>query len=255
MSDETTADSAASEATHGKQRNPVERVIVWGAIAVLFVVVLIEARAQYGYSQSLAAIQAAVEDPEEARVTRNQVLAMMAFGPAERAGEQTELVDQRVYSWLSLFKSGQFEITVDFSNDEEAQLLTFATAEAPEPEITDIGSSEGDVAEFDGDYDDGGEYLGGGGFPGGSGGGGFPGGGGFEPPADPLVAVLDADGDGEISTEEMEAAPDVLKTLDANSDGDLDLDEFASDIFGGRGGAGGGQPSESDRPQRPPLDE
>ena len=60
----------------------------------------------------------------------------------------------------------------------------------------------------------------------------------------PLLAALDANRDGVISSDEIEQAPTALKTLDKNSDGQLTADEFRP-AFGGR--RGGERPS-----QRPP---
>jgi Ca2+-binding EF-hand superfamily protein len=74
---------------------------------------------------------------------------------------------------------------------------------------------------------------------------GFPGGG--MPPL-PILKALDADGDGEISKEEIENASKALAALDKNSDGKLSRDEilpnFAGGGFPGRPGAEGrpGQP-------------
>jgi len=48
---------------------------------------------------------------------------------------------------------------------------------------------------------------------------------GFPPPS-PLMDVLDADRDGELSAEEIANAPQVLKKLDKNGDGKLDRDEL-----------------------------
>lgn len=248
-------DTPAEETTQARKRNPLERIVVWGAIGILLLVVLVEARAQYGYSQSLEAIRSAMDDPEEAQVSLEDVRGMMAFAPSERDGEHTSLVNKRVFSWPSIFKSGQFEITVDVSNDEESQVLTFATAGAPEEKF-----EYNDFVDPNPDFGMGG---GGGGNDDDGGAGGYPGGGGsFEPPRDPLAEKIDANGDGEISAEEIEAAAAVLETLDTNADGELTLDEFAP---GGRGrggrpgGFGGGDAgpgeSESTRPRRPQLDD
>lgn len=45
-------------------------------------------------------------------------------------------------------------------------------------------------------------------------------------PPPPLIAALDADKDGIISAEELEAAPESLKALDENGDGELSPEEF-----------------------------
>ena len=42
---------------------------------------------------------------------------------------------------------------------------------------------------------------------------------------DPILAALDTNGDGEISADEIAAAPTTLKKLDANGDGQLSADE------------------------------
>lgn len=57
-------------------------------------------------------------------------------------------------------------------------------------------------------------------------------------PAVPVMQAIDADGDGEISTKEIENAAVALKTLDKNKDGKLS-DEELRPTFGGPGGFGG----------------
>ena len=57
------------------------------------------------------------------------------------------------------------------------------------------------------------------------------------------MAALDADGNGEISAEEIKGAVAALKKLDKNKDGKLTEDElrpsFGGSRSGGRGGRGG----------------
>ncbi len=76
-----------------------------------------------------------------------------------------------------------------------------------------------------------------------SGGGGRPpgGGGGGGPRPDPLLSVLDTNGDGYLDAEELKDAENRLKTLDRNGDGHLDRDEATGRPPGGgnRGGGGG----------------
>ncbi|MBI2479857.1 MAG: hypothetical protein HYV60_14855 [Planctomycetia bacterium] len=92
---------------------------------------------------------------------------------------------------------------------------------------------------------------GGGRGPGGPGAGRGPGGpDGFRPPAHPLEEALDADGDHQLSAQEIENAVAALKTLDRNEDGKLSDDELRP-RFGGRPGGpdGGGRPDGAGRPE------
>ncbi len=63
-------------------------------------------------------------------------------------------------------------------------------------------------------------------------------GGQFLPPIDPLTQKLDANGDGELSADEVAKAPEVLKTLDLNKDGQLTFEELMPGFPGGRPGFG-----------------
>ncbi len=58
----------------------------------------------------------------------------------------------------------------------------------------------------------------------------------------PLLAALDADGDGTISATEIDQAAQSLKTLDKNGDGSLTIDELRPN-FSAMGGRPGGGPS------------
>ncbi len=64
-------------------------------------------------------------------------------------------------------------------------------------------------------------------------------------PAPPLMAALDTDRDGTISSDELEAAPESLKTLDENGDGELSEDEL-------RPAPPEGPPPHGERPHGPP---
>ena len=79
-------------------------------------------------------------------------------------------------------------------------------------------------------------------------------------PKPPLVAALDANGDGEIDATEISNAPAALKSLDKNSDGKLTLDELRpprpeggmggpgmENRQGGPGGPGGKRPRPDDQ--------
>ena len=95
---------------------------------------------------------------------------------------------------------------------------------------------------------------------GGSGQGGFPGGPGGQPPRNPLATVLDTDGDGVISANELKNASKALSQLDRNRDGKITRDEMyprQSDNQGGRddfrrpGGPGQGGRDDFRRPGGP----
>jgi hypothetical protein len=64
-------------------------------------------------------------------------------------------------------------------------------------------------------------------------------------PAPPLMAALDTDHDGTLSSEELEAAPESLKALDENGDGELSEDEL-------RPAPPEGAPPHGERPHGPP---
>ena len=55
----------------------------------------------------------------------------------------------------------------------------------------------------------------------------------------PVISALDADSDGEISSDEIENAVAALKKLDKNGDGKLTRDEIRPDFGRGRGGPEG----------------
>ena len=63
-------------------------------------------------------------------------------------------------------------------------------------------------------------------------------------PPFPVMMVLDADGNGEISADEINNATAALKKLDRNRNGKLDADELRPSFGGGPpgGGFGGGPP-------------
>ena len=78
----------------------------------------------------------------------------------------------------------------------------------------------------------------------GPGGPGGPGG----PPPNPILEALDANGDREISAEEIKNAAAALAKLDKNSDGKLTFDELRPQFARGRGGPGRGGPGAGPRP-------
>ena len=256
------AEPVVNEPSDKPPRNPVERVIVWGLIGVLLVVMGIEARAQRGYAMSLDAFQTAFSDAEEVQVSLAEARNLMALGPTEVKAPKEHgsyhYYDYYRFSWPSLFKGGDYEITLKVTANEELNVISFSTPAAPEPAwMNESIPATVDASSALG----GGGYSPGGGFPGG--GAGRSGGRGFQPPPNPLVTKLDIDGDGELSADEIEGSPAVLQSLDANGDGELTSEEFDPEGLGRRGGgfeqggfgAGGEGDSGSSRPRRPEIEE
>jgi Ca2+-binding EF-hand superfamily protein len=64
------------------------------------------------------------------------------------------------------------------------------------------------------------------------------------PPLDPISQLLDANGDGELSAEEMARAPEALKKLDRNKDGRLTGEEIFPRPPGGLGPMGPNRPEQ-----------
>ena len=256
------AEATVNEPTDKPSRNPVERVIVWGLIGLLLVVVAIEARAQRGYAMSLDAVQSAFADNEEVQLQLADARKLMTLSQAEvKDADSSGIMDYYRFSWLSLFKSGEYEITLRVSKDNSEEVISFATPAAPDLALamTDPAPSEDEMSEME-DYSGEG-YPGGGEFPGG---GNSFGGGRYQPPPNPLVTHLDSDGDNELSAEEIEGSPAVLLALDANGDGELTREEFDPEGFGRGGGFGSGgfgsggageNESDSGRPRRPEIEE
>jgi predicted O-methyltransferase YrrM len=79
-------------------------------------------------------------------------------------------------------------------------------------------------------------------------------GGRFQPPPSPLVEVLDANHDGEISAEEVQNASEALRKLDKNQDGKLTLAELRPQ-WPREGERRGQRRPEGDAPDGPPPSE
>lgn len=239
MSDESSSDAAPVAAT--RQRSTLEKITVWGGIGILLILLGIEARAQQGYQQTMLALQAAFDDTEREFVTLEQAKTMMQFAPAESGPVIDQGNEVFEYSWVSVFKPGKYLITLRTVPKEEHRIVGFGTADSPEERIRlripvdqlieedpsmleGMGSPEGEIGT------EGARRQ-------------------FQPPPDPLIAVLDADADGEVSAEELEQAATVLGQLDKDQSGTVTVDEILPEGFGRRRGGEEGSPGEP--PQRP----
>jgi hypothetical protein len=78
--------------------------------------------------------------------------------------------------------------------------------------------------------------------------------GGGRPPVDPLMAALDANGDGELDATEIANASATLKTLDKNGDGKLTADELMPPPPGGTNRFGHTPPWGANHPVSPLME-
>lgn len=74
----------------------------------------------------------------------------------------------------------------------------------------------------------------------------------IRPPVLPIIAALDANGDGVLDAEEIAKAPTALKKLDKDGDGKLVGDEYRPPRFAGPGGPGGPEGPPAGGPGGPP---
>ena len=208
-------------------RNPIERFGVWGGIGLLLLVVLMEYRAKQGYAKTLEALNTTTEkaEKEDVETTLAAARELFALSPRMSGPVQDGSVDRYTCSWFSLFKSGSYEITLVASRDKEPILLEFTTPTPPdEPapikQPESVTSSEGITPS-----------RGGGMGMGGPGMGGPPGGGmgmgGGTPRPNPVREAIDGDASGDLSADEIAAAPTALTKLDKDADGGLSAEEMS----------------------------
>jgi hypothetical protein len=128
----TQADSAPEKKTSEKKssskksRNPVERAIVWGLIAIAAVVAVIEFRAKRGYDSSLAYIQQRVDEynsagdaedvpPLKLSEVKQHLSGGPSFGELKKPPVGASTLSLK---WLSLFKRYELILVVNKGTDE-----------------------------------------------------------------------------------------------------------------------------------------
>jgi hypothetical protein len=205
-------------------------VLVWGGIVVLLVLVGLQARARFGYTMTLNALQDRIaqdEGPDPRPLLVSEIDQHLVGWPSQSRTEQGPHRSAILLSWRGLTSS--YEITLPFDHSEEQPaVIGLETKDAP--------TIEEEIAAQEAAAPTGGTPGGTpGGMPGamhgpgmhGAPGGGPPGPGGPGAGRDPMAN--DADGDGKLNREE---APGRLQenfdAADADGDGFLVLEEITA---------------------------
>ena len=120
-----------------KRRNPVERAIVWGLIAILVVAVAWEGWGRFGYSRTLSkwqnAIAAAEQAPDSQGLTLAQAEELITGSPEKSLDEGAFGQQTLTYRWNSLF-GREYAILVSLTNGDPQEIVGLETAGAPPEE-------------------------------------------------------------------------------------------------------------------------
>lgn len=209
-------------------RSPVERMLVWGGIIVLLVLVGIQARARLGYTMTLNALQDRIaedEGPNPRTFPAKDVDQYLVGWPKQTRQEAGKDSGTIQLSWRGLTTSYEIRVHYDSLPGEPESLVTsLETKDAPtvEQQVADAMEEAGPTGTPSMPPSG---MMGGappGGPPGMHGAGGPPGGG-----RDPMAN--DADGDGKLSREEAQGRlQENFDAADTDSDGLLTLEEITA---------------------------
>lgn len=262
--DEST--SGAGKAISPSSRNPVERVVVWGLILAMLALVSVEAYAKFSYDATFERLTKAIDDAQaEGRdITVDEIAGLISGSPSRTETPRPNVhgapktdID---YHWWSLFKTYRIVVYASVVDSDGVMVVTgFDTDKPPieEPQATADNNGEGDGQETPVAPMRGIPTLGGpsGGHASGGGPGAFGGPGGGGPGGRPPLEFtdLDADADGQLSSEELpEFMRERFADIDTDDDDAISAEEFENRPRRGQGG--GDAAAETATPDRPELE-
>jgi hypothetical protein len=140
MSEVKQGESGATSDKPKSSRNPLERIIVWGVIAALLVVVYFEFRANSDFRGAEAALHKALEDAEKGNDvvsrTRAEEIAKQhgsptLTDPVEMTSPAHGKHQEAVYTWKSLLREQKLFVVMSIEDerlgDEEAYVIAIET--------------------------------------------------------------------------------------------------------------------------------
>ena len=102
-----------------KPRNPVERVIVWGGIAVMLGIVAFEGVHKYGYDSTVSRMRKMVSEDTEKYMKLSEVRALIAGLPTEvKSPHERKAYNKLDLKWPSLFKDYRVQLVVEREGDD-----------------------------------------------------------------------------------------------------------------------------------------
>ena len=117
-----------------KPRSSVERVIVWGGIAILGCVLAFEARQKYSYDPTVSKLRKALSEDTEKHVKLSEIEKMISGSPTKVTSPHgSRLYNTIDLKWPSLFKDYRVQLIVE-REDADPLVAGFTTPGGTDPE-------------------------------------------------------------------------------------------------------------------------
>ena len=117
-----------------KPRSPVERVIVWGGIAILLGVLAFEARQKYSYDPTVSQLRKLLSEDTEKYMKLSEIRPLIIGSPSEEKLPHARKAYHRInLKWPSLFKDYRVELIVE-SEGNDPLVAGFSTPGGTDPE-------------------------------------------------------------------------------------------------------------------------
>lgn len=117
-----------------KPRSPVERVIVWGGIAVLGCVLAFEARQKYSYDPTVTQLRKVFSEDTEKYVKLSEIEKMISGSPSRATvPHERKLYNTVDLKWPSLFKDYRVQLIVE-REGADPLVAGFTTPGGTDPE-------------------------------------------------------------------------------------------------------------------------